>query len=119
MLPLTRELSAKLTEGEHSPVGIETIRVIRDTDVHIRIHDTERLDGARGEQQGNRIDLFSANIKSVRVAGHTLIHEMAHYRFGIGRCQHAEAICFAMEKCISPAKTIYQNQSGNMKKTCN
>ena len=23
---------------------------------------------------------------------------MAHYRFGIGECQHAEAICFAMEK---------------------
>ena len=28
----------------------------------------------------------------------TIVHEMAHYRFGIGECQHAEAICFAMEK---------------------
>lgn len=87
-----------LRELQSSPVGIETIRAIRDSDARISIYDTPRPDGARGEQIGNDIRIFSRNIKSTRVAGQTLIHEMAHFRFNIGGCQHAEAICFAMEK---------------------
>ena len=47
---------------------------------------------------GNEIRIFSQNNKSLRVASQTLIHEMAHYRFNIGGCQHAEAVCFATEK---------------------
>lgn len=87
-----------LQELQSSPVGKDTIRAIRDSNARIEIYDTNRADGARGEQFGDRIRIFSSNIKSLRVAGQTLIHEMAHYRFDIGGCQHAEAICFAMEK---------------------
>ena len=32
------------------------------------------------------------------VAQQTFIHEVTHLRFGIGGCQHAEAICFSYEK---------------------
>lgn len=87
-----------LQEMQQSPIGMETIRAIRDSDAAISIFDTPRYDGARGEQRGNNISIFSSNIKNTRVAAQTLIHEMAHYRFDIGGCQHAEAICFAMEK---------------------
>ena len=87
-----------LEEMQRSPVGIETIRAIRDSNVSIQIDDSDRADGVRGQQSGNNISIFSSNIKNARVAAQTLIHEMAHYRFGIGGCQYAEAICFAMEK---------------------
>lgn len=87
-----------LKELQQSSVGKDTIRAIRDNRVRIEIYDSPRHDGARGDQLGDEIRIFSSNIKSARVAGQTVIHEMAHYRFNIGGCQHAEAVCFAMEK---------------------
>ena len=87
-----------LKELQTSPIGKDTIRAIRNTNARISIFDVPRKDGARGDQMGNEIRIFSQNNKSLRVASQTLIHEMAHYRFNIGGCQHAEAVCFAMEK---------------------
>nr|DAR63761.1 MAG TPA: minor capsid protein [Caudoviricetes sp.] len=82
-----------------SPVGIDTINAIKNSDViinviNMRMHPT----GARGEQGGNRIDIYARQCQNKLVFSQTIVHEMAHYRFGIGECQHAEAICFAMEK---------------------
>ncbi len=87
-----------LEEMQKSPIGKDTIRAIKDSDVRIDIDDTPRYGGIRGEQIGNNIRIFTDNIKNTRVLAQTIIHEMAHYRFNIGQCQHAEAICFAMEK---------------------
>ena len=87
-----------LKELQTSPIGKDTIRAIRNTNARISIFDVPRKDGERGDQMGNEIRIFSQNNKSLRVASQTLIHEMAHYRFNIGGCQHAEAVCFAMEK---------------------
>lgn len=82
-----------------SPVGIDTINAIKNSDViinviNMRMHPT----GARGEQFGNRIDIYARQCQNKLVFSQTIVHEMAHHRFGIGECQHAEAICFAMEK---------------------
>lgn len=82
-----------------SPVGIDTINAIKNSDViidviNMRMHPT----GARGEQYGDRIDIYARQCPNKLVFSQTIVHEMAHYRFGIGECQHAEAICFAMEK---------------------
>ena len=44
------------------------------------------------------IRLFPKNIPSKRIVAQTLIHEMGHYHYDIGYCQHAEAICFGLEK---------------------
>ena len=82
-----------------SPVGIDTINAIKNSDViinviNMRMHPT----GARGEQYGNIIDIYARQCQNKLVFSQTIVHEMAHYRFGIGDCQHAEAICFAMEK---------------------
>lgn len=52
----------------------------------------------RGDQRGHIINIYLSNIKSKRVGAQTIIHEMTHYHYGIGQCQHAEAVCFAMEK---------------------
>ena len=89
---------AILDEMGRSPVGQDTIAAIENGDVTIRIFDTDRRDGCRGDQSGRHIRIFSSNCLNLRVAVQTLIHEMAHHRFRIGGCQHAEAICFAMEK---------------------
>ena len=87
-----------VNEVEKSQVGKDTIKAIEDSKVSIQITEGAYNTGYRGEQIGNQIKLYANNISSNRIAAQTLIHEMAHYRFNIGYCQHAEAICFAYEK---------------------
>ena len=82
-----------------SPVGIDTFNAIENSDVVINIINTRMHPlRARGEQIGDRIDIYARQCQNKLVFSQTIVHEMAHYRFAIGRCQHAEAICFAMEK---------------------
>ena len=87
-----------VAEMQRSKVGTDAVTVIEMTDVVITIADGEWYSGIRGEQIGNQIILYQNNINSLRVAAQTLIHELTHYGYGIGNCQHAEAICFAFEK---------------------
>jgi len=87
-----------IEELNESIIGKETIEAIEKSNVRIELINTPRYDGVRGNQWKNEIRLFSDNCASRRIIGQTLIHEMAHYRFGIGNCQYAEAVCFAMEK---------------------
>lgn len=82
-----------------SPVGIDTFNAIENSDVVINIINTRMHPlRARGEQAGDRIDIYARQCQNKLVFSQTIVHEMAHYRFAIGHCQHAEAICFAMEK---------------------
>lgn len=83
---------------QKSPVGLAAIRHITNSDVVIEIIDEPQYHLNRGVQTGNVIRIYAANIKNQRIAGQTLIHEMTHFTYHIGNCQHAEAICFAMEK---------------------
>lgn len=85
-------------ELSKSPVGQQTIRDIENNHVRILIRDNDFDEGARGYQEYDTITIFTANINNRRVAAQTVIHEMTHYKYHIGKCQHAEAICFAMEK---------------------
>lgn len=39
-----------------------------------------------------------SNILNETVAAQTVIHEVTHARYNIGKCQWAEAVCFAQEK---------------------
>jgi hypothetical protein len=85
-------------ELNKSPIGRRVIDRIIKRDVIISVSDLPESGGYRGYQEGSTIKLFSANIANTRIAAQTLIHEMAHYDYHIGNCQHAEAVCFAMEK---------------------
>jgi len=87
-----------LDELNVSKVGRKTIDNIENSNVKILISDEEEPSGNRGFQQGDFITVYSKNIKNKKVAAQTIIHEMTHYYYNIGRCQHAEAICMAMEK---------------------
>ena len=37
---------------------------------------------------------FMSNILNETVAAQTVIHEVTHARYNIGKCQWAEAVCF-------------------------
>lgn len=87
-----------IEEMQKSPIGQKVIEWIENSSVKIAIYEDEFGYGERGYQEGNRIVLYPKNIHSLRVAAQTLIHEMGHYHYGIGNCQHAEAICFGLEK---------------------
>lgn len=101
-----------------SPVGIDTINAIENSDVIINIINTRMHPlGARGEQFDNRIDIYARQCQNELVFSQTIVHEMAHYRFGIGECQHAEAICFAMEKMHKERRDyLTSNEWERMKK---
>lgn len=101
-----------------SPVGIDTINAIKNSDVIINIINTRmHPTGARGEQYGAGIDIYARQCQNKLVFSQTIVHEMAHYRFGIGHCQHAEAICFAMEKMHKERRDyLTSNEWERMKK---
>ena len=71
---------------------------IIESDISIELINDRQFHTDRAYQQGNKIKIFLDNIKNRRVAAQTVIHEMTHYYYHVGKCQHAEAICFAMEK---------------------
>lgn len=85
-------------EMETSPVGRRVLEWIENSKARIAIYEDEFGDGNRGYQDGNNISIYPRNIRNVRVAAQTVIHEMTHHHYGIGKSQHAEAICFGMEK---------------------
>ena len=87
-----------IDEMSKSPIGRQVVTWIENSDVRIVIREDECGNGNRGEQRGKNINIYPKNIKSLRVAAQTLIHEMGHYYYNIGKSQHAEAICFGLEK---------------------
>lgn len=87
-----------IDEMSQSPIGRQALKWIENSDVRIAIYEDELCGGIRGYQEGKTIKLFPRNIPSKKVAAQTLIHEMGHYHYGIGNSQHAEAICFGLEK---------------------
>lgn len=87
-----------IDEMSSSVIGKKTIENIENSNVLINIHNAEQYRAIRGEQLGNKIDIYLSNIKNIKVVAQTIIHEMTHYYYDIGNCQHAEAICFSMEK---------------------
>ena len=87
-----------LEEMNSSIIGKRVIENIENSNVFINLNNAKQLHTNRGEQIGNKIEIYLSNIKNKRVVAQTIIHEMTHYYYNIGYCQHAEAICFAMEK---------------------
>lgn len=87
-----------LEEISESPIGQKTIEFIEKDNVAIQLDNNRQFHSNRGYQQGNIIKIFLNNTGSKLIAAQTIIHEMTHYHYNIGNCQHAEAVCFAMEK---------------------
>lgn len=87
-----------IQEMKSSPTGQTTIEHIINSNVRINLINSLQRHTNRGDQLGNTVRIFLSNTKNERVVAQTIIHEMTHYYYNIGGCQHAEAVCFAMEK---------------------
>lgn len=89
---------ALLKHLEKSEVGREAIEYIEQSGIKPRLIYEPQTFTYRGEQMGDIIKIYMANITSDRVAAQTVIHEITHHKYGIGGCQWAEAVCMAKEK---------------------
>lgn len=83
---------------EISSIGRETIKYIEDNNVAVYLNYERQIHFNRGFQEGNIVNVFMSNILNETVAAQTVIHEVTHARYNIGKCQWAEAVCFAQEK---------------------
>ena len=100
-----------LAEMGTSPIGRKVIDWINNSPVRIEFTEAPIYTTERGWQQGEVINLYPENCASLRVMAQTLIHEMGHYHFNIGCCQHAEAICFGLEKLhITKSEKLTQEE---------
>lgn len=81
-----------------SPIGKKVLEWIGNSKARIAVYEDDYGNGNRGDQNGDLIRLFPRNIKNCKQAAQTVIHEMTHYHYNIGQSQHAEAVCFGMEK---------------------
>ncbi len=100
-----------IAELETSEIGRITLERIEESKAVVEIIDEVQSSTDRGAQSGKEIQIFSANNKKLLHEAQSVIHEMTHYWYHIGECQHAEAICYSMELMRSRKKmTITQEE---------
>lgn len=85
-------------ELDNSPIGKEYLEYMKSSGTKPILVYGKKSGGIRGEQQGSIIRIYIDNNKNSLVAAQTVIHELTHYRYDIGGCQWAEAVCMAHEK---------------------
>lgn len=81
-----------------SPIGRETIEYIKNNNVAVHLVYEKQWNSNRGDVFKNDINIYIQNTESERIAAQTVIHEVTHTRYEIGKCQWAEAVCMAQEK---------------------
>ncbi|MBP3249967.1 MAG: hypothetical protein J6M48_06400 [Ruminococcus sp.] len=107
IVPSTTDITPEALEEElnKSEVGKEVLQYIEDTEIRPKlIYEPQQHDN-RGQQWGNSIEIYVDNIRSPLVAAQTVIHEITHHKYGIGKCQWAEAVCMAKEKMHKENRT--------------
>ncbi len=107
IVPSTTDITPEALEEElnKSEVGREVLQYIEDAEIRPKlIYEPQQHDN-RGQQWGNSIEIYVDNISSPLVAAQTVIHEITHHKYGIGKCQWAEAVCMAKEKMHKENRT--------------
>lgn len=85
-------------ELKKSEIGYDTLKYIEEHELRPKLVYDEQWHTNRGDQHRDSINIYVTNISNDVVAAQTVIHEITHYRYGIGNCQWAEAVCMAKEK---------------------
>ena len=78
-------------------IGRTTLKDIDNLPERIKLTYVYKEGGVRGEQIGNEITIYLRNCKNVKWAARSVIHEVTHYKYGIGQSQWAECVCVAQE----------------------
>lgn len=78
-------------------IGRTTLKDIENLPERINLTYNYKENGVRGEQNGNEITIYLSNCANTKWAARSVIHEVTHYKYGIGQSQWAECVCVAQE----------------------
>lgn len=78
-------------------IGRATLKDIENLPERIKLTYSYKENGVRGEQNGNEITIYLSNCANTKWAARSVIHEVTHYKYGIGQSQWAECVCVAQE----------------------
>lgn len=78
-------------------IGRTTLKDIENLPERIKLTYSYKENGVRGEQNGNEITIYLSNCANTKWAARSVIHEVTHYKYGIGQSQWAECVCVAQE----------------------
>lgn len=78
-------------------IGRTTLKDIENLPERIKMTYSYKENGVRGEQNGNEITIYLSNCANTKWAARSVIHEVTHYKYGIGQSQWAECVCVAQE----------------------
>ena len=83
-------------ELSKSAIGREILSLIPELGERIKLTYNSNPN-VRGFNTGQTIEIYVNNCKNVTWVARTIIHEVTHYRYGIGDSQWAECVCIAQE----------------------
>ena len=78
-------------------IGRTTLKDIENLPERIKLTYGYKSDRVRGEQNGGEITIYLSNCINTKWAARSVIHEVTHYKYGIGQSQWAECVCVAQE----------------------
>lgn len=87
------EIREELSKSE---IGREILSLIPELGERIKLTYGSNPN-VRGFNTGQTIEIYVNNCKNVTWVARTIIHEVTHYRYGIGDSQWAECVCIAQE----------------------
>ena len=90
----TQQIIDELTSTN---IGRTTLKDIENLPERIKLTYSYKENGVRGEQNGNEITIYLSNCANTKWAARSVIHEVTHYKYGIGQSQWAECVCVAQE----------------------
>lgn len=95
-----------INELQKTEIGRHALEYIKSHNIVVKMEYEKPYHFDRGQQDGNIITLFMANIGgNPLVAAQTVAHEVCHHEYGIGGDQWAEAVCFCHEKMLKENRT--------------
>lgn len=80
-----------------SKIGREYLKFAENLPERIQFDYSTYIPEVRGENNGNNIVVYMKSNKTVEWVSRTVIHEITHYRYGIGGSQWSECVCIAHE----------------------
>lgn len=98
-IPYNADITAEqiVDELNTTKIGRETLQDIENLPQRIKLSNEIKSGDIRGEEYGGEIVIYLKNCKNTLWAARTVIHEITHYKYRIGKCQWAEAVCIAQE----------------------
>lgn len=84
-------------ELSKTEIGQQILKDIENLPERIKLSYEYESSGLRGEENDGSITIYLRNCKNAYWAARTVIHEITHWKYGIGNNQWAECVCIAQE----------------------